>query len=332
MLYFIVMKILEKISSERAIASLRLSLPLFIVAGLAFAVFSTVHSKDEDMSYNELTPEEKAVIIDKGTEKPFTGLYYDNWKKGVYVCKRCNAPLYNSTDKFESHCGWPSFDDEIPGAIKRQQDADGFRTEILCANCGAHLGHVFEGEGFTDKNVRHCVNSISMKFIPEEEEKAIFEKAYFAGGCFWGVEYYFQDADGVISTTVGYMGGDKEDPTYQQVSSHATGHAEAIEVVYDPSKTTYEKMAKLFFEIHDPTQLNRQGPDIGNQYRSAVFYVDDMQKQVAEKLIGILKDKGYKVVTQVVKAGPFYPAEDYHQDYYEKKHGTPYCHVYEKKF
>ncbi len=319
-------------NKRRSITSIKVSFVIIgVLVGLAFIIVSKSTSEDKNMNYNSLNPEEKAVIVDKGTERPFTGEYYDFWEKGTYVCKRCDAPLYKSTDKFDSQCGWPSFDDEIPGAVKRQPDADGVRTEILCNNCGAHLGHVFEGEGFTDKNTRHCVNSISMNFIPEKKIEK-YEKAYFAGGCFWGVEYYFQNAEGVVSTTVGYMGGDKENPTYKEVSYTNTGHAETIEVVYDPEKTSYEEMAKLFFEIHDPTQVNRQGPDIGEQYRSVVFYTDDNQKKIAEKLIGILKDNGYDVATEVVKAGPFWEAEDYHQDYYEKKNGQPYCHSYQKRF
>ncbi|MCB2194758.1 MAG: methionine-R-sulfoxide reductase [Bacteroidetes bacterium] len=123
----------------------------------------------DTMKYNELTTAEKRVIIDKGTEAPWTGKYLDNKEEGVYTCKRCGAVLYESEDKFNSHCGWPSFDDEVDGAVKRVPDADGMRTEIVCANCGAHLGHVFIGEGFTPKNTRHCVNSISLKFVPEKK-------------------------------------------------------------------------------------------------------------------------------------------------------------------
>jgi methionine-R-sulfoxide reductase len=121
--------------------------------------------------YKKLTTEEESVIIHKGTEMPFTGKYYAFWERGTYVCKRCGAPLYRSESKFEAGCGWPSFDDEIQGAVKRTPDADGVRTEIICANCGAHLGHVFVGEGLTKKNVRHCVNSISMDFIPDKNGK-----------------------------------------------------------------------------------------------------------------------------------------------------------------
>ena len=281
--------------------------------------------KDVPMKLNKLTKEEERVIIHKGTEAPYTGEYTDNFLKGTYVCKQCNAPLYKSDSKFHSNCGWPSFDEEIPGAVKKTPDIDGRRTEITCATCGGHLGHVFYGEGFTDKDTRHCVNSTSMVFVPEKATNEL-AKAIFAGGCFWGVEYYFQHAKGVISTQVGYTGGFTENPTYKEVCSHKTGHVEAIEITYDPAKTTYEELAKLFFEIHDPTQANGQGPDIGNQYLSVVFYLNDDQKKTTEKLIGILQLKGFKVATQLKKATKFWPAEDYHQEYYEKEGSTPYCH------
>ena len=278
----------------------------------------------------ELTEAEKQVIIHKGTELPFTGKYYDFKGKGTYVCKQCGASLYRSEDKFDSRCGWPSFDDEIKGAVKRVTDADGRRTEILCAGCGAHLGHVFVGEGFTSKNTRHCVNSISMEFIPDRELKT--DTAIFAGGCFWGVEYFMQKAPGVLTVESGYIGGETDHPTYEDVCRKNTGHAEAVRVVFDASQTTYEALVKLFFEIHDPTQLNRQGPDRGEQYRSEIFYANPQQKEVADKLIERLKTKGYPVVTLVSPATTFWPAEDYHQNYYNRKGSLPYCHGYTKRF
>jgi len=292
--------------------------------------FTNNNRMDSTKNYNKLTPDEERVIVNKGTESPYTGEYYNNKAKGTYYCKRCNAALYKSDSKFDSGCGWPSFDDEIKGAVTRIPDRDGMRTEIVCNNCKAHLGHVFLGEGFTGKDTRHCVNSISLIFKPDMEGKT--DTAYFAGGCFWGVEYLMKKQDGVISTDVGYIGGHKDNPTYKEVCSGTTGYAEAIEIVFDAEKITYEKLAKLFFEIHDFTQVNRQGPDVGEQYRSGVFYLNDAQKQTAEKVVGVLTDKGYKVATEVTKANRFWKAEDYHQDYYDVTGKQPYCHVYKKIF
>jgi len=307
----------------------------FKIIGLIvlFVLFNInlINAQDKKMEFKKLSPEEEYVILKKGTERPWSGKYNNHKEEGIYICKRCEAPLYKSEDKFNSNCGWPSFDDEIPGAVKRETDADGRRTEILCNNCGGHLGHVFTGEGFTDKNTRHCVNSISMDFIPAAVEVKS-EKAYFAGGCFWGVEHYFAKAEGVISAVSGYMGGHKENPTYKEVCYTNTGHAEAVEVVFDPQKTDFETLAKLFFEIHDPEQVDRQGPDIGSQYRSAVFVTNEEQRETVEKLIGILKEKGYKVATEIEKADKFWEAEDYHQDYYKKTGKQPYCHFYTKRF
>ncbi|MCC8143441.1 MAG: bifunctional methionine sulfoxide reductase B/A protein [Tannerellaceae bacterium] len=287
-------------------------------------------NKVNNMEYNDLTPEEERVIIGKGTERPFTGEYLNNKEEGTYICKRCGAPLYRSDDKFDSHCGWPSFDDEIPGAVKRIPDPDGVRTEIICTNCGAHLGHVFLGEGFTDKDTRHCVNSISMVFVPVASKN--LKRAYFASGCFWGTEYYFMKANGVVKTAVGYMGGHVDNPTYEQVSGKKTGHLETTEVEYDTNKTTYENLVKLFFETHDFTQTNGQGPDIGPQYLSCIFYSDEEEKEITERYIVILESKGYKVATMLKPATKFWVAEDYHQQYYEHNGKSPYCHVYRKIF
>jgi len=281
---------------------------------------------EENMQYNKLTKAEERVIIHKGTERPFTGEYNKHYEEGTYKCKRCGAALYESDSKFDSGCGWPSFDDEIDGAVKRITDADGIRTEILCANCGAHLGHVFTGEKFTSKNTRHCVNSISLDFVPKTQ------KAIFAGGCFWGVEHQFQKVKGVLDTSVGYIGGDKQDPSYREVCSGTTGHAEAIQITYDPDKVTYEELVKLFFEIHDFTQINRQGPDIGEQYRSAIFYTNAEQKEVSKKIMKQLAEMNYKVATALVEATRFWDAEEYHQDYYSKTGGNPYCHIRKKIF
>ena len=248
----------------------------------------------------ELTADEKQVIIHKGTERPFTGKYYDFKAKGTYVCKQCGTPLYRSEDKFDSQCGWPSFDDEISGAVKRVPDADGRRTEIVCARCGA--------------------------------EELKIDTAIFAGGCFWGVEYYMKKAPGVLAVESGYIGGKVEDPSYEEVCEGNTGHVEAVRVLFDTSKTDYETLAKLFFEIHDPTQKDHQGPDYGEQYRSEIFYNSPEQKAVAEKLIQELKVKGYAVVTRLAPATTFWVAEDYHQNYYTRKGTLPYCHGYTRRF
>lgn len=394
-------------------------------------------------SMKPLTPEEKRVIVEKGTEAPFSGQYYNHREAGVYHCRQCGAPLYRSADKFDAGCGWPSFDEELPGAVRRTPDADGRRTEITCARCGAHLGHVFTGERFTPKNTRHCVNSVSLHFEPaagaeeagqksgsdagaernaeksgpevgsapgrkaetadgapkaggkagpcagakenggmsgsdagdektaEKNRSAVgniavsggetaarsrgaqpeaagpqalptsgaaapakeqTETAIFAGGCFWGVEYMLSKVPGVLSVVSGYTGGTTETPTYEQVCSHRTGHAEAVRVVFDPAKVSYEKLTRLFLEIHDPTQAGGQGPDLGDQYRSEIFYTSPAQQQTAEKLLARLRDKGYDVVTELTPAGRFWPAEEYHQRYYERKGTLPYCHTYTRRF
>ncbi len=281
--------------------------------------------------YRILTKEEEQIIEYKHTEPPGSGLYAQFDGEGIYVCKRCGAPLYMSQDKFSSGCGWPSFDEELPDAVERRPDLDGQRTEIICKKCHGHLGHVFFGEGLTAKNTRHCVNSLALTLISAHTEEG-FDRAFYAGGCFWGVEHLMKDVPGVIRTTVGFMGGDVADPSYEEVCSALTGHIETVEVVYDPKRIDYETLTKLFFEIHDPTQRMRQGPDVGPQYRSAIFYLTMQQKIVAQKLMEELKRRGIEVVTQLLPAQPFYSAEAWHQHYYEKTGKTPYCHRRVRRF
>lgn len=280
---------------------------------------------------SSLTPDTLAIVINKGTEKPYTGEYEEIDQAGSYLCRQCGLALFRAESKFHSGCGWPSFDSEIKGAVSHLPDADGRRTEILCARCSAHLGHVFTGEQHTALNVRHCVNSASLDFVSDREVTDTAE-AILAAGCFWGVEYYLKKLPGVLKTQVGYTGGKKTYPSYNDVCSGSTGHVEAIRVVYDPKKLSYESLIKYFFEIHDPTQTNGQGPDLGWQYLSVIFYYDEHEKKISENLIQTLKEKGFPVATRLLPVSVFWPAEIYHQDYYTKNKKEPYCHRYEKKF
>lgn len=280
---------------------------------------------------NSLVENEKKIICEKATEPPFCNKYDKLDEEGTYLCRQCGLALYRSKDKFHSGCGWPSFEEEVPHAITRQIDSDGRRTEILCSRCEAHLGHEFKGEGFTEKNSRHCINSAALDFVYDKNILDT-EEAIFAAGCFWGVEYYLKKLPGVIKTEVGYTGGNQNDPSYQEVCSGKTGHFESIRVVYDPSILSYEMVAKYFFEIHDPTQSNGQGPDIGEQYLSAIFYYDENQRKKTQELIQYLINKGLAVSTRVLPVSTFWPAEEYHQNYYEKMNKQPYCHQYRKLF
>lgn len=306
---------------------------LFFLSVVFSSCAQNTNKNSSNTHFKVLTPEEERVIVHKGTERAFTGKYDKFYEAGTYACKRCGAELYKSDAKFYSGCGWPSFDDEIEGAVKRTPDPDGMRTEITCSACGGHLGHVFLGEGFTSKNTRHCVNSISLQFIPANAMgNSNVDTAYFAGGCFWGVEFYMEKAPGVINAESGYMGGKKKNPTYRDVSYKKTGHAETVRILFYPDSISYEALARLFFEIHDPTQVNRQGPDVGEQYRSEIFYSNTEQKRTTEKLIGLLEKNGFDVVTKVTPAATFWLAENYHQDYYDQNGKLPYCHSYVKRF
>lgn len=279
------------------------------------------------MVTNRLTDIERYVMEQKGTERPFTGEYYDFFEEGTYVCKRCGTALYRSNDKFRSGCGWPSFDDEIKGAVRRLLDADGRRTEIQCAKCGAHLGHVFIGEGFTPKDTRHCVNSVSLKFVPLKKKYSNMKEIYFAGGCFWGTEHYFKQLRGVVDTKVGYANGNTDNPTYREVCTDKTGFAETVRVVYDPDVITLEFLTEMYFRAIDPTSVDQQGPDIGSQYRTGIYYKDDADKAEIRKVYDSMRQKlGSRMAVEFLPLKNFYYAEEYHQDYLDKN-PAGYCHL-----
>ncbi len=271
------------------------------------------------------------IVRDKATERAFTGEYNTFDQVGTYLCRQCGLALFRSRTQFHSACGWPSFDQEIAGAVKQSRDADGHRIEIVCSRCNAHLGHVFQGEGLTQKNIRHCVNSLSLDFVSDPSVLDT-EEAIFAAGCFWGVEYYFKKLAGVLKTEVGYSGGETSNPTYDQVCHGHTGHFEAIRIVYDPMKLSYKELAKYFFEIHDPTQTTGQGPDLGQQYLSVAFYYDETQQKIVRELIEDLEKEGLQIATHILPVSVFWRGEMNHQDYYTKTGKEPYCHRYVKRF
>lgn len=275
-----------------------------------------------------LTPEQYRILRSSGTEPAFCGGLLKNKEAGIYLCGGCSLPLFRSDAKFESGTGWPSFFQPVsPENIREKLDTSHgmVRTEILCPRCDAHLGHVFD-DGPKPTGLRYCLNSESLKFVANDKLKEVGEKvpptkpakAVFAGGCFWCVEAVFEELDGVYDAISGYAGGTPETANYKAVCTGETAHAEAVEILYDPSKISYEKLLKVHFATHDPTTLNRQGNDVGPQYRSTIFYANDEEKQLAEAFISDLNDaKAYKskIVTTLEPLKEFYPAEAYHQNY-----------------
>lgn len=283
---------------------------------------------------SSLTPEQFSVLRNKGTERPFTGKLLHNDKSGDYTCAACDNVLFKSDAKFDSHSGWPSFDKAVEGGkvIAISDNSHGMeRNEVVCGRCGGHLGHLFE-DGPTKTGLRYCINSVSLGFKELQKNASavlpVSDTVVLAGGCFWSIQAIYQKLKGVTDVAVGYSNGRQQNPSYQEVSAGNTGFAEAVQVVYNPNEIMLTDILKVFFSIHNPTTLNKQGADEGTQYRSAIFFNNKQQKDVAVEVIGSLeKNKAFDnaIVTQVQPLTKFYKAEDYHQDYYNKNKKQGYC-------
>ena len=293
-----------------------------------------------------LNPIEFAVTQNHSTEAPFQNQFWDNKQEGIYVDIISGDPLFSSIDKFDSGTGWPSFCKALENSaiILKQDLSHGLkRTEV--ATSTTHLGHLFEDGPKDLGGLRYCINSSSLKFIAKDnliesgygEYLNLFsnevstepEYAYLAGGCFWGLEHFLNKASGIINTKVGYCGGDVVNPSYEQVSSGSTGYAETVEVKFNPKEITYREILKLFFTIHDPTTLNKQGNDLGTQYRSAIFYRNNIQKYAALNIIELANQSNVfigPIVTKLEEMKKFYQAEECHQKYLEQNPTGYNCH------
>ena len=267
--------------------------------------------------FSHLNSKEKQILKNKGTEAPFTGEYNEHFEPGIFICRACENPLYESNTKFNSGCGWPSFDDELEGAIVRNEDLSGGRSriEICCSRCNGHLGHLFNGEQITEKNTRHCVNSLSIKFILHNH----LETATFGAGCFWDIEKIFRKTRGVYLANSGYMGGGTLSPTYKEVGIADTNHTEVVNIHFNPKVISYINLLDIFWKSHNPTTSSQQGTDGRAQSRSVIFYYSDLQKASAEKSIKEVKDNySNPIITQIIAKDIFYRAEEYHQNYLNK--------------
>ena len=309
------------------------------------------YRKDPE-TISQLNPRQFAVTQESATEPAFANEFWDHKEAGIYVDVVSGEPLFASTKKFDSGCGWPSFTKPLEPAnvLEKIDGTHGMvRTEVRSSHGDSHLGHVFDDGPQAEGGLRYCINSASLRFVPYEDLEAegygavqeslrgrcertgggpmsgTTEKAILAGGCFWGMQDLIRKRPGVISTRVGYTGGEVANATYRNHGNHA----EAIEITFDPAQISYRDILEFFFQIHDPTTRNRQGNDMGASYRSAIFYVDDEQRRVAEDTIADVEASGLwpgKVVTEVTPAGPFWEAEPEHQDYLERYPNGYTCH------